>query len=264
MPRRPRLTAAVCALALVLCPGHALHQEAARKWSGGLNETPKRQKLDLRGGSGSNSPGTDVNRNPQDNSAFSLGPRSTAVLHTDLEHSREILQRALGGHDAEAQCTAPARDALGCFRGIVTLQAHPALKLSAKCVLLIVGNGSLTVREPCAPYQDLVQVPSRHIKANLVPSHANMVHLLIDTEIDTIPNKGIFVVLRDCPMRDKWLDALSAWDVSTIGWHTPSSSPQRTPGLEVELDAWLLGRDKGGGRGVDGVSGGVGEVSMGG
>jgi len=91
-----------------------------------------------------------------------------------------------------------------------------------------------------------------------------MVHLLIDTEIDTIPNKGIFVVLRDCPMRDKWLDALSAWDVGTIGWHTPSSSPQRTPGLEVELDAWLLGRDKGGGRGVDGVSGGVGEVSMGG
>ncbi len=106
--RRPCASAiaALAALGLVVHPGCALHKgprsdrTAPREWSGRLRERLKRENLDLRGGVDAFwGAGAASAHGLEPQKSFALGPRSAAALHSDLEYSRKILERALSGAD---------------------------------------------------------------------------------------------------------------------------------------------------------------------
>ena len=235
-----RTLAAVWVL-VVLRPGHASHQGSAHEWRGALRERLKLENLDLMGGANGAAarPSRPVRAEDEwaeDN--FSLGPRSAGVLQTDLELSRKILKRLVVGRAAQSRGNPANKTRDSGFEqdvtdsgrsvcGVVTLQAHPLLKSSALSVSLIASKSSLTVRELSEPRLDLVEVPLWHLIVQMVPVYDNMFHILIDAKEDAA-NQGIFVVLRDRLMRDRWLHALSALDVRVKGWH-PSAFTS-TPG----------------------------------
>ena len=90
-------------------------------------------------------------------------------------------------------------------RGIVTIQAHPSHAAGAKSVLLVVSRGTLLVQTLQKPYRQLLELPLGDVAARVVPGHANMFRV---TTIGSNPDAAAVVVLSDCSLRDRWLQAL--------------------------------------------------------
>ena len=97
-------------------------------------------------------------------------------------------------------------------RGIVTIQTHLSHTAKAKSVLLVVSRGTLSVQTLQKPYRRLLELPLGDVAAAVVPGHEEMFRV---TMVDSHPDKaGMVVVLRDCSLRDRWLQALA-----TAGGH---------------------------------------------
>ena len=62
------------------------------------------------------------------------------------------------------------------------------------------------------PYRRLLELPLGDVAATVVPGHENMFRVtMVDSHAD---KAGMVVVLRDCSLRDRWLQALA-----TAGGH---------------------------------------------
>ena len=97
-------------------------------------------------------------------------------------------------------------------RGIVTIQRHLSHTANAKSVLLVVSRGTLSVQTLQKPYRHLLELPLGDVAATVVTGHENMFRV---TMVDSHPDEaGMVVVLRDCSLRDRWLQALA-----TAGGH---------------------------------------------
>ena len=103
-----------------------------------------------------------------------------------------------------------------------------------RSALLIVSKGSLMVEELCKPYTRLLEMPLQHVAAQALPGRENMFHIAAcppgaqQRDPSTVGTEGIVVVLRDCSLRDRWLDALEAAGtrVDATGWHpTAGTAP---------------------------------------
>jgi hypothetical protein len=142
-------------------------------------------------------------------------------------------------------------------RGVVNLQARPSPMANERprSALLIVSKGSLTVEELCQPYTRLLELPLQHVAAQALPGRETMFHIATcppgDEQRDpsTVGTEGIVVVLRDCSLRDRWLQALvdAGTRVDATGWHPAAGTSEktRTPpacfghGFEPPLVRWL-------------------------
>ena len=97
-------------------------------------------------------------------------------------------------------------------RGIVTVQALPSPTEDAVSVLLVCSRGTLVAQTLQKPYRKLLEIPLDDVAAKVMPGRENVFHVtLVDFEHkDSDPGvAGIFVVLRDCSLRDQWLEALA-------------------------------------------------------
>jgi len=101
-------------------------------------------------------------------------------------------------------------------RGVVTVQAFPSPTAGAISVLLVVSRGTLVLQTLQKPYKKLLEMPLDDVAAKVVPGLETMLHVtdsgsIVDGEDrDSDPGvEGIFVVLRDCSLRDQWLKALA-------------------------------------------------------
>jgi hypothetical protein len=103
-------------------------------------------------------------------------------------------------------------------RGVVALQAHPSPRANERprSALLIASKGSLMVEELRQPYTRLLELPLQHVATQAVPGRDTMFHIAAcppgteQRDLSTIGTEGIVVVLRDCSLRDRWLEALEA------------------------------------------------------
>jgi hypothetical protein len=123
-------------------------------------------------------------------------------------------------------------------RGVVTLQARPSPMANERprSALLIVTKGSLMVEELCQPYTRLLELPLEHVAAQAVPGRETMFHIAAcppgaeQRDPSTVGTEGIIVVLRDCSLRDRWLQALEAAGtrVDATGWHPAAGTAEKT------------------------------------
>ena len=123
-------------------------------------------------------------------------------------------------------------------RGVVTLQARPSPMANERprSALLIASKGSLMVEELRQPYTRLLELPLEHVATQAVPGHDTMFHIAAcppgaeQRDLSTIGTEGIVVVLRDCSLRDRWLDALEAAGtrVNATGWHPAAGTAEQT------------------------------------
>ena len=72
-------------------------------------------------------------------------------------------------------------------------------------MLLVVSRGTLLVQTLQKPYRQLLELPLGDVAARVVPGHANMFRV---TTIGSNPDAAAVVVLSDCSLRDRWLQAL--------------------------------------------------------
>ena len=89
------------------------------------------------------------------------------------------------------------------YRGFPQGSPHP------NCFRLLPSAQARTLQKP---YRRLLELPLGDVAAAVVPGHENMFRV---TMVDSHPDKaGMVVVLRDCSLRDRWLQALA-----TAGGH---------------------------------------------
>ena len=123
-------------------------------------------------------------------------------------------------------------------RAVVTLQACPSPMANERprSALLIVSKGSLMVEELCQPYSRLLELPLQHVAAQAVPGRENMFHIAAcppgveQRDSSTVGTEGIVVVLHNCSLRDRWLQALEAagMRVDATGWHPAAGTAEKT------------------------------------
>ena len=136
------------------------------------------------------------------------------------------------GDSSRHPVTAQPREQLRAqpVRGVVTIQARPSPtvneSLRSRSVLLrISSEGLLIVEELRQPYTLLLELPLQHVAAQAVPGHDNKFHIGVKTPggeqrdvTSTISLSGIVVGLRDCSLRDQWLQVLVVAGVEVPGW----------------------------------------------
>jgi hypothetical protein len=83
----------------------------------------------------------------------------------------------------------------------------------------------LIIEELRQPYTLLLELPLQHVAAQAVSRHDNKFHIAVKIPggeqrdaTSTISSSGIVVGLRDCSLRDQWLQALVAAGVKVPGW----------------------------------------------
>ena len=94
-------------------------------------------------------------------------------------------------------------------RGVVTLQAHLSLTAAdrPKRMLLIASRETLVVQTLEKPYRALTKIPIGDMVAGVVPGHDNMFRIWLHASPEE-QDDGVVVVVRDCSLRDQWLQAL--------------------------------------------------------
>jgi len=94
-------------------------------------------------------------------------------------------------------------------RGVATIQALPSHAAGAKSVLLVVRRGTLSMQTLQKPYRQLLELPLGDVAARVVPGHENMFRVtIIGSNPDAAGLLSMVVVLSDCSLRDRWLQAL--------------------------------------------------------
>ena len=83
-------------------------------------------------------------------------------------------------------------------------------------------------------FRTFLATTSQHAKA--VPGRENMFHIAAcppgveQRDSSTVGTEGIVVVLHNCSLRDRWLQALEAagMRVDATGWHPAAGSAEKT------------------------------------
>jgi hypothetical protein len=118
-------------------------------------------------------------------------------------------------------------------RGVVTLQAHLSLTAAdrPKRMLLIASRETLVVQTLEKPYRALTKIPIGDMAAGVVPGHDNMFRIWLHASPEEQDDGVVVVVVRDCSLRDQWLQALvtAGARVDVTSWHPP-----------VGTTAWML------------------------
>ena len=113
-------------------------------------------------------------------------------------------------------------------RGVVTLQPRPLLRSTDRpmSVLLVVNRSTLLVQCLQKPYRDLLELQLQGLAVHVEPNRDNMFLIAVKQEnASVIDCDNIVVALRDCSMRDQWLQALVTAGVDVKGW-TPAIRPK--------------------------------------
>lgn len=117
-------------------------------------------------------------------------------------------------------------------RGVVTLQAHLSLTAADRPtpMLLIASRETLVVQTLEKPYRVLMEIPLGDIAAEVVPGHDNMFRIWLHA-VPEEQDDGVVVVLRDCSLRDQWLQALvtAGARVDVMSWHPPVGTTALMP-----------------------------------
>ena len=117
-------------------------------------------------------------------------------------------------------------------RGVATLQTCPSVTGRGKPmrVLLVASRDTFLVQTLERPHRHLLQTPLRQLVAQAVPDHDNMFRIWIYGLRDA-GDEGIVVVLRDCLLRDQWLQALvtAGARVDVAGWHPEAGTTLTMP-----------------------------------
>ena len=133
--------------------------------------------------------------------------------------------------EAERDCAATSPPVLPLVdarpvRGVVTLQARPLLRSTDRpmSVLLVVNRSTLVVQTLQKPYRDLLELQLQNLTAHVEPNHDNMFLIAVKQRDDSaIDSNGIVVALRNCSLRDQWLQALVTARVDVTGCWQPSA-----------------------------------------
>jgi hypothetical protein len=117
-------------------------------------------------------------------------------------------------------------------RGVVTLQARVSLTAADKPtpMLLIASRGTLVVQTLAKPYRAIIEIPLGDVATAVVPGHDNMFRIWLHA-VPEEQDDGIVVVLRDCSLRDQWLQALvtAGARVDVTSWHPPVGTTALVP-----------------------------------
>jgi hypothetical protein len=81
--------------------------------------------------------------------------------------------------------------------------------------LLCIDKGFISVVGGAGLDDTILSMPLRYAQLKVVPGHENVLELKVRTP-DAKPN-GILVEVRDCSVRDRWLEAFSAIGVKIEG-----------------------------------------------
>ena len=114
-------------------------------------------------------------------------------------------------------------------RGVVTLQPRPLLRSTDRpmSVLLVVNQSTLLVQTLQKPYRDLLELQLQGLAAHVEPNYDNM-FLIVVKQRDASASNGIVVALRDCSLRNQWLQALVTARVEVTGCWQPSADKTAT------------------------------------
>ncbi len=114
-------------------------------------------------------------------------------------------------------------------RGVVTLQPRPLLRSTDRpmSVLLVVNRSTLLVQTLHKPYQDLFELQLQGLAVHVEPNHDNMFLIAVkQKDTSATDSDNIVVALRDCSLRDQWLQALVTAGVNVTGCWTPAIRPK--------------------------------------
>ena len=162
------------------------------------------------------------------------------ALHAAAHHAATatgVCADARAGSDATSgpapleQAEAPQVDTRP-VRGVATLQTRPSVTGPGKPmrVLLVASRDAFSVQTLEKPYRRLLETPLRQLVAQAVPDHDNMFRIWIYGLRDA-GDEGIVAVLRDCLLRDQWLQALvtAGARVDVAGWHPEAGTTMTMP-----------------------------------
>jgi hypothetical protein len=136
--------------------------------------------------------------------------------------------------DRDYACTAPPEQRLvddRPVRGVVTLQPRPLLRSTDRpmSALLVVNRSTLLVQTLQKPYRDLLELQLQGLAAHVEPNYDNMFLIAVkQRDASAIDSNGIVVALRDCSLRNQWLQALVTARVDVTGCWQPSADKTAT------------------------------------
>jgi hypothetical protein len=137
---------------------------------------------------------------------------SKSSLHAQHKLARACATLAIANKHKQQAPTSPPR----CrpTHGQVTIKTRTS-QMTGFAALLCIDKGFISVVGGAGLDDTILSMPLRYAQLKVVPGHENVLELKVRTP-DAKPN-GILVEVRDCSVRDRWLEAFSAIGVKIEG-----------------------------------------------